>query len=133
MNNRAGFTYIELMATFVIAAICLGGLFSASLINRHSVRMSMMYFQAGEVARTYLENAKSANYAAVVSSVVPNVTLWDNGTAAVTDDIKGTVTTTVTDNGDSTKSVAVSVQWTFRAFNKNLPDQINFSTMISNL
>ena len=133
ISDQSGFTYMEVMATLVIMTIVVGSLMYASIISRHSVRMSMMHLQASEVARTYLENVKAASYAAVVSSTVPNVTLWDNGTAGTTDDIKGTVTTTVTDNGDSTKTVTVNVQWTIRAFNQNRTDQISLATMVSNL
>jgi hypothetical protein len=132
LNNK-GFSLAEVMVTSMISVFVITSLMYTSLTTQQSIRAGMIFFQAGEVARTKIEGIKALAYAAVVSGTTNNVLLNDNGTVVATDDIFGTVTTTVTDNGDQTKTVAVSVTWTSRALKTNVNHQIGMTTMVANL
>ena len=83
------------------------------------------------MARTYVERIKATDYDEVDDDIINNVTISDNATASTSDDVKGTVTTDVTDNGNSTKTVLVTVTWTGKALGADTNRQVSLSTLVS--
>lgn len=129
--NQAGFTLLEVMITLLLAVALVASLLFASLGTRHSVRMAMIQSQALMLARTYVERIRATDYDDVEDDTVNNVTISNNATASTADDVKGTVTTDVTDNGNSTKTVLVTVTWTGKALGANTNRQVSLSTLVS--
>lgn len=131
--NHSGFTLTEVMVTLLLSVFVVASLLWASLAARHSARLGMIYSNAMMTARTYAEQIKAMDYVDVDDDVINGVAISDNATASTADDVAGTVTVDVTDNGNSTKTVVVTVGWTLRGLNANVNHQVNITTMVSDL
>ena len=131
--NQAGFTLMEVMVTLLLAVTIVASLLWASLGVRHSVRMGMNYSQALMTVRSYVEQVRAMDYDNVDDDTITDVTISDNATVVATDDVTGTVTIDVTDNGNSTKTVVVTVDWAGKALNADTNRQVSMTTLVSNL
>ena len=133
LSNDSGFALLEVMFTAGLAVILSASLLWASLGTRHSVKMGLIYTRAEALARSYMEQIKAMDYDDVADDAVVDVVIGDNATASAVDDVSGTVTTEVTDNGDQTKTVTVTVDWTSKALGANTNRQVSLASMVSDL
>ncbi len=119
------------MITLLIAVLLGGALLWASLGTRHSVRVGILYSKATALARSYVERIKAMDYDDIADAADVGVLIDDNATAALTDDVNGAVTTEVTDNGNDTKTVLVTVSWTSKALGSTVNHQVDISALVS--
>lgn len=131
LMDRRGFTLTEVMVTLLLSVFLATALLWASMANRHSTRTAVLYSKAMAVARSYAEQIKAEDYDALADWTDQDVLISDNATAASDDDLSGTVTVDVTDNGNETKTVVVTVDWTHRTLAAASGRQVSLTTLVS--
>lgn len=131
--GRDGFTLTEVMVTLLLSVFVVSALLWSSLGNRRTGHTGMIYAKAMMTARTYVEQIKALDYSDVANDFINGVTISDNATPEVTDDVTGDVTITVTDNGNSTKTVEVVVDWDLKGLGADAQHQVGLTTMVSDL
>ncbi len=130
LGNK-GMTLVEVVLAIGLAAMLCAPLLNIYTNNHHSVRLSQNYLQASDIARSFLEIEKGKAYANMASQGIANYTISDHGTVDVADDLLGSVDLTVTDNGNSTKTLNSVVTWTMKHAGTGQVNSVNFSTLVA--
>jgi hypothetical protein len=106
-------------------------LLGADLAARYSMRIARQNLEATTVLATFVEQEKAQAYVNIDDSVTPDVLLSDAGTADAADDVTGTITIDVTDNGDDTKTIVGTATWNFRFLNQTMARTIELQTLVA--
>lgn len=131
LKSESGLTFVEIVVTIGVFTLISLALLQADLSARYAVRNSRTMLEATNVLQTYMEQQRASAYAGLADVVFPAVTLSDSGTADIGDDIVGSVTVDVTDNGDSTKTVFATAAWTERLMGDAVNRSVSLQMLVS--
>lgn len=131
LGSERGLTLAEVcVSVFLLVTITLS-LLHTNLSARHLMSTARVQLEATNVLQSYLEQLKSGSYVGMVDASYPGIVISNAGTAAAGDDLLGTVTIDVTDNGNDTKTILGTAQWTQRRLNQNVTKNISLMTLVS--
>ncbi|MFT5206976.1 MAG: type II secretory pathway component PulK [Candidatus Omnitrophota bacterium] len=129
--GEKGMTMVEVVLAVGLAAMLCAPLLNSYTNNHHSMRLAQNHLQASDIARSFIEIEKGKTYANMTSQTIANFTISDHGTVDVADDLFGSVDLTVTNNGDSTKTLSSIVTWTMKHAGTGQVNSVNFSTLVA--
>ena len=111
MKNAKGFTLVEVMMAIAISVTLFGSMAAAFLAVKSINMMARHKIQAVQVVRGQIENIRATQFSTIANSVQQaSLDAGPDGAYGTTDDIKGTLTTTVQDlmdfdgDGNSTET-----------------------------
>ena len=129
--NRQGLTLVEVAIASLILLVVTFGILRADLTSRFIVHASRVDLEVLSILQSYLEDERSQSYVNVADAAYPAVTFSSRGTADASDDITGSVTIDVTDNGDDTKTISATAAWDQHRLNQRIAKTMTLQTMVS--
>ena len=129
--NSRGLTLVEVAIVSVVLLLIVLGLLRADLSARYAMRSARVELEAMNVLQSYLEQEKSQSYVNIQDANFAGVTFSDQGTAAAADDIVGTVTIDVTDNGDDTKTIQATAAWNQKQAGDTIARGLTLQTLVA--
>lgn len=130
-KDQSGLTLVEVSMVSLILLFIVLGVLRTDLAARYTMRSARVELEAANVLRSFVELEKSKSYVNIADSVTNGVIISDQGTADAADDITGTVTINVTDNGNDTKTIAAIADWNQRSVGNAVARSISLQTLVS--
>ena len=128
--NRRGLTLVEVAIASLILLVVTLAILRSDLTSRYLVQASRVDLEVLSILQSYLEDERSQSYVNVADAAYPAVTFSTRGTAGAADDITGSVTIDVTDNGDDTKTISATAAWDQRRLNQRVAKTMTLQTMV---
>ena len=130
-RNSKGLTLVEVAVASLILLLIVLGVFRADLSARYQMRSSRIELEVLNILQSYLEQERSQSYVNINDAAFAGVVFSDRGTADAADDITGSVTIDVTDNGDDTKTLLATAAWNQRQADQTVARNLSLQTLVA--